>query len=326
MIQLKNPTTLLAKITAINEPFASIEEIARSLVYDSIHGPFDKSIKVKDNELILHGKSIRVFHECKPENIKWKDTDVNYILDASGQFSTVELAMKHITAGAKKVIITTPSRNAPIFVKGVNFFNYRKSMKIVSCASCTTNCAAPIIKIIHDKFCVHNCLLTSVHSMTTSQTIQDDTTKIRSGPGNFIPSTTGAGKAVGILIPELQGKIHGDAVRVPIMNVSLLKLFINVKKEMTLDDVKKEIMEQAKSKMKGIVHYNDDYCVSSDFIGCEHSAVVDMNYMNAINKLILINAWYDNEKGYAKRVLDLLSYMIEKDAINGVEQHEQNVC
>ncbi|XP_050441331.1 uncharacterized protein LOC126846160 [Adelges cooleyi] len=299
-------------VVAINQPFFDNKQIASSFQNDTVHGPYDGKIDVQDKCIVVNGKTIDIFHETKPEDIKWKDASASYVLEASGQFTTVELAKKHISAGAKKVVITTPSKDAPMFVKGVNFDNYCKSMEVVSNASCTTNCAAPLIKILHDKFCVKSGLLTTVHALTASQTILD-ALKNRSGPGNAVPSTTGAAKAVGIVIPELLGKIQGDAVRVPTLDVSLLKLFVNVKKDASVDEIKKEIVDQAEGCMSDVVYYNEGRNVSADYIGCQFSAIVDFNQINVIDKFVTIGAWYDNEMGYASRVLDLVRHMIEKD-------------
>ncbi|XP_050527972.1 uncharacterized protein LOC126898067 [Daktulosphaira vitifoliae] len=300
-------------VVAINQPFVNIKQIANSLKYDTVHGAFDGQVDVKENCIVVNGKSIKVFHEDKPENIKWKDASVNYVLESSGVFTKFEDAKKHIVAGAKKVIITAPSPDSPTFVKGVNFDEYKNTMEVVSNASCTTNCAAPIAKILHNKFGIESGLLTTIHSMTATQAVHDGLTK-RSGPFNILSSTTGAAKAVALVLPDLKEKINGDAARVPTLDVSLLKLFVNVKQTVSIDDVKREIQTQAQSCMKDVVYYHEDKCVSSDFIGTQYSAVVDFNQIIIIDKFISIGAWYDNEVGYACRVLDLVKHMIKEDS------------
>ncbi|XP_050439060.1 uncharacterized protein LOC126844722 [Adelges cooleyi] len=300
-------------VVAVNQPFVDVKQVAHSLKYDTVHGAFDGLVEVKEDFIIINGKPIKIFHEKKPEDIKWKDASVDYVLEASGVFTTVEAAKKHIAGGAKKVVISAPSKDAPTFVKGVNFNEYKKCMEVVSNASCTTNCAAPVIKILHSAFGVENCLLTSIHSMTATQAVHDGLTK-RSGPFNIISGTTGAAKAVTLVLPELKGKINGDAARVPTLDVSLAKLFVNVKETVCVDSIKEEIKKQAMACMKDVVYYHEDKCVSSDFIGTQFSSVVDFNQIITIDKFISIGAWYDNEVGYACRVLDLVKHMISEDS------------
>ncbi|KAL5232788.1 hypothetical protein ACI65C_000198 [Semiaphis heraclei] len=214
------------KVVAINEPGANIEDISNSLKYDTVHGKFSKPVIIKDeNTLAIDGKRVKVFHEREPENIKWGELPVEYVIDSTGKFTEIEKAKRHMAAGVKKVIISAPSKDAPMFVKGVNFDKYTKDMTVVSNASCTTNCAAPLLNIINKHFGVEHCLLTTVHAMTSSQPVLDGV-KQRSAAGNMVHSTTGAAKAVGIVIPELKGKVNGDSIRVPVLDVSLLKLYI----------------------------------------------------------------------------------------------------
>ncbi|KAL5232785.1 hypothetical protein ACI65C_000195 [Semiaphis heraclei] len=213
-------------VVAINEPGANIEDISNSLKYDTVHGKFSKPVIIKDeNTLAIDGKRVKVFHEREPENIKWGELPVEYVIDSTGKFTEIEKAKRHMAAGVKKVIISAPSKDAPMFVKGVNFDKYTKDMTVVSNASCTTNCAAPLLNIINKHFGVEHCLLTTVHAMTSSQPVLDGV-KQRSAAGNMVHSTTGAAKAVGIVIPELKGKVNGDSIRVPVLDVSLLKLYI----------------------------------------------------------------------------------------------------
>ncbi|XP_050439168.1 uncharacterized protein LOC126844800 [Adelges cooleyi] len=299
-------------VVAVNQPFFDIKQIANSLRYDTVHGAFDGQVDVKEKCILVNGRTITVFHEANPENIKWKDAGVDYVLESSGVFTTVEAAKKHITAGAKKVVITAPSKDAPTFVRGVNFDEYKKSMEVVSNASCTTNCAAPLVKILHQKFGIQSALLTTVHSMTATQDVHDGLKK-RAASYNIIHGTTGAAKAVALVMPELKGKINGDAARVPTLDVSLLKLFVNVKESACVEDVKCEIKKQAESCMKEVVFYHEEKSVSSDFIGTQFSSVVDGNQINVVDKFISVGAWYDNEVGYACRVLDLVKHIIKED-------------
>ncbi|KAL4085353.1 hypothetical protein QTP88_027212 [Uroleucon formosanum] len=221
------------------------------------------------------GKTVTVYTEKDPEKIKWKESQVEYVIDSTGKFTEVEAAKKHIAAGAKKVIISAPSKDAPMFVKGVNFDKYKKDMTVVSNASCTTNCAAPLM----------------------------------SGVGNIAHSTTGAAKAVGIVIPELKGKVTGDSIRVPVLDVSLLKLYIKVKKPVKLEE-----LTCAKFWESDVISYIDDKCVSSDFIGSYCSAIVDFHQVSMMDdKFLTIGAWYDNESGYSKRLLDLYKHMVNVD-------------
>ncbi|KAL4085185.1 hypothetical protein QTP88_027044 [Uroleucon formosanum] len=297
-------------VVAINEPGANIEAIARSLKYDTVHGMFPGNISVKGDGccLDIDGKTVTVYTEKDPEKIKWKESQVEYVIDSTGKFTEVEAAKKHIAAGAKKVIISAPSKDAPMFVKGVNFDKYKKDMTVVSNASCTTNCAAPLMHIINQKFGVEHCLLTTVHAVTSSQHVLDGVHH-RSGVGNIAHSTTGAAKAVGIVIPELKGKVTGDSIRVPVLDVSLLKLYIKVKKPVKLEE-----LTCAKFWESDVISYIDDKCVSSDFIGSYCSAIVDFHQVSMMDdKFLTIGAWYDNESGYSKRLLDLYKHMVNVD-------------
>ncbi|KAL5232767.1 hypothetical protein ACI65C_000177 [Semiaphis heraclei] len=217
-------------VVAINEPGANIEKIKHSLIYDTVHRNLFKHVIIKDeNTLDIDRKIVKVFHESEPENIKWGELPVDYVIESTGKFTEIEKAKRHMAAGVKKVIISAPSKDAPMFVMGVNFDKYTKDMTVVSNASGTTNCAAPLLNIINKHFGVEHCLLTTVHAMTSSQPVLDGV-KQRSAAGNMVHSTTGAAKAVGIVIPELKGKVNGDSIRVPVLDVSLLKLYISKRK------------------------------------------------------------------------------------------------
>ncbi|CAI6374375.1 unnamed protein product [Macrosiphum euphorbiae] len=296
-------------VVAINEPGAKIEDIARSLKYDTVHGTFGGNVSVKgDNYLDIDGKTVRVYSEKEPEKIKWKELQVEYVIDSTGKFTEVETAKKHLAAGVKKVIISAPSKDAPMFVRGVNFDKYKKDMTVVSNASCTTNCAAPLINIINQKYGVDFCLLTTVHSVTASQHVHDGV-KHGSALGNMAFSTTGAAKAVGIIIPEVKGKVTGDSIRVPVLDVSLLKLYITVKKPVKLEELICPKFWECE-----MISYFNDKRVSSAFIGSYCSAIVDFRQLLVMgDKFLTIGAWYDNEMGYSKRLLDLYNHMVKVD-------------
>ncbi|XP_015369080.1 PREDICTED: glyceraldehyde-3-phosphate dehydrogenase-like [Diuraphis noxia] len=305
-------------VVAINEPSVNISAIANSFKYDTVHGMFPGVVDIKGDSLDINGKIIRVYTEKNPEKIKWKELPVNYVIDSTGSFTEVSKAKKHIEAGVKKVIISAPSKDAPMLVKGVNFDQYRKTMSVVSNASCTTNCAAPLIHIINNTFGVEYCLLTTVHAMTSSQNVLD-TVKQRSASGNIVHSTTGAAKAVGIVIPELKGKVTGDSVRVPTLDVSLLKLYLIVKNPVKLVAIKCAIWKDATQNNDTVISYIDDTekLVSTDFVGSQCSAIVDFSQVSVIgDKFVTIGAWYDNEMGYSSRLLDLYTHMVKMDSDN----------
>ncbi|XP_022183052.1 glyceraldehyde-3-phosphate dehydrogenase-like [Myzus persicae] len=280
-----------------------------------MHGMFPGVVSVKGDCLNINGKIVHVYKEENPENIKWKELPVDYVIESTGRFTEVKAAKKHMATGVKKVIISAPSKDAPMFVKGVNFDKYKNKMTVVSNASCTTNCAAPLMHIINNQFGVEYCLLTTVHAMTSSQQILDGVNQ-RSAPGNIVHSTTGAAKAVGIVIPELKGKVTGDSIRVPTLDVSLLKLYIIVKNPATLENIKCAIWKNAATVENSVVSYIEDTenLVSSDFVGSQYSAIVDFNQVSVIgDKFVTIGAWYDNEMGYSSRLLDLYTHMVKMD-------------
>ncbi|XP_060844052.1 uncharacterized protein LOC132924013 [Rhopalosiphum padi] len=302
-------------VVAVNEPQADAAAIAHSFKYDTVHGTFPGTVSVHENYLDINGNILKVYGEENPEKIKWNELPVDYVIDSTGRFTEINTAKKHMASGVKKVIISAPSKDAPMFVKGVNFSEYKKCMTVVSNASCTTNCAAPLLSIINKKYGVENCLLTTVHAMTSTQAVLDRT-KHRSAPGNIVHSSTGAAKAVGIVIPELKEKVTGDSIRVPTLDVSLLKLYINIKTPAKLEEIKCMIWETATLCNNDVFSYIEETTklVSSDFIGHQYSAIVDFNQLSVINnKFVTIGAWYDNEMGYSKRLLDLLDHMVKVD-------------
>ncbi|KAE9533990.1 hypothetical protein AGLY_008726 [Aphis glycines] len=302
-------------VVAVNEPRADAAAIAHSFKYDTVHGTFQGKVCVLGNSLDINGNVLKVYGEENPEKIKWNELPVDYVIDSTGRFTEVSTAKKHMAAGVKKVIISAPSKDAPMFVKGVNFNDYKKSMTVVSNASCTTNCAAPLLNIINKKFGVENCLLTTVHAMTSSQAVLDRI-KDRSAPGNIVHSSTGAAKAVGIVIPELKGKVTGDSIRVPTLDVSLLKLYINIKNPAKLEEIKCAIWETATLCDNDVYSYIEDKTkiVSSDLVGHQYSTIVDFNQVSVMgDKFVTIGAWYDNEMGYSKRLIDLFNHMVKVD-------------
>jgi len=308
------------RVVAINDPFLDLNYAAYMLKYDSIHGRFKGTVEVEGNKLIVNGSPIAFYAQMKPEEINWAETGAEYIAESTGVFTTIDGCSAHLKGGAKKVVITAPSKDAPMFVMGVNNTKYTKDMTIVSNASCTTNCLAPLAKVINDKFGIKEGLMTTVHSTTATQKTVDGPSKKdwrggRAASNNIIPSSTGAAKAVGEVIPELKGKLTGMAFRVPTLNVSVVDLTCTLNTPATYDDIKAAIKEAAAGPMKGILAYCQEAVVSTDFIGEENTCVFDADAGIMLNptfaKLI---AWYDNEWGYSCKVVDLIAYMAGVDA------------
>jgi glyceraldehyde 3-phosphate dehydrogenase len=288
--------------------------------YDSTHGRFKGSIRVDNDKLIIGKHTITVFNERNPENIKWGSLGVEYVVESTGVFTTTEKASAHLVGGAKKVIITAPSADAPMFVCGVNLDKYKPSYKVISNASCTTNCLAPLAKIVNDSFGIEEGLMTTVHATTATQKTVDGPSgkDWRGGRGaaqNIIPSSTGAAKAVGKVIPELNGKLTGMAFRIPTADVSVVDLTVRTKHSATYDSIKAAVKAAAANPhYKGIVEYTEDDVVSSDFVGDTHSCIFDAKAGIGLNDhFVKLVAWYDNEFGYSTRVLDLLLYAAAKD-------------
>jgi glyceraldehyde 3-phosphate dehydrogenase len=308
------------EVVAVNDPFLSADYAAYMLKYDSTHGIFKGTIEHDGKNLIVNGKKIAFFAEREPSAIPWGSVGAEYIVESTGVFTTIAKAEAHLKGGAKKVIITAPSADAPMFVCGVNADKYDGTPSVISNASCTTNCLAPLAKVINDNFGIVEGLMTTVHSYTATQkTVDGPSSKDwRGGRGaaqNIIPSSTGAAKAVGKVIPELNGKLTGMAFRVPTANVSVVDLTCRLKKEATYDEIKATIKAAAEGPLKGILAYEDEDLVSQDLCGNPHSSIFDARAGIALNKnFVKLVSWYDNEWGYSLRVLDLLSHVSKFDA------------
>lgn len=302
------------EIVAIND-LLDVNYMAYMLKYDSTHGRFDGTIEVDNGQLIVNGKIIRVTTERDPNNLKWGEIGVDVVAEATGIFLTDETARKHITSGARKVVLTGPSKdNTPMFVKGVNFDKYR-GQDIVSNTSCTTNCLAPLAKVINDNFGIIEGLMTTVHATTATQKTVDGPSHKdwRGGRGaaqNIIPSSTGAAKAVGKVLPELNGKLTGMAFRIPTPNVSVVDLTVRLEKAASYEDIKKVIKAASEGSMKGILGYTEDDVVSTDFNGEVCTSVFDAKASIALNdNFVKLVSWYDNETGYSNKVLDLITHI-----------------
>ena len=307
------------EIVAINDPFISADYMVYMVKYDSIHGRFKGDIKSEEGRLIVNGKEIKVYNEMDPKNIPWGELGVEYVLECSGVFTTTEKANAHLEAGAKKVIISAPSKDAPMFVMGVNNEEYDTSMNVISNASCTTNCLAPLAKVINDNFGIKDGLMTTVHSTTATQKTVDGASKKdwrggRAAAANIIPSSTGAAKAVGKVIPSLNGKLTGMAFRVPTIDVSVVDLTCNLEKPATYEEICEVMKRASENELKGIVEYVDEDVVSSDFIGDAHTSIFDAKAGIALtDTFVKLVAWYDNEWGYSNKLVDLAIYIAGVD-------------
>jgi glyceraldehyde 3-phosphate dehydrogenase len=302
------------EIVAIND-LLDADYMAYMLKYDSTHGRFNGTVEVKDGHLVVNGKTIRVTAERDPANLKWNEVGVDVVAEATGLFLTDETARKHITAGAKKVVLTGPSKDAtPMFVRGANFETYA-GQDIVSNASCTTNCLAPLAKVINDNYGIVEGLMTTVHATTATQKTVDGPSHKdwRGGRGaaqNIIPSSTGAAKAVGVVLPELKGKLTGMAFRVPTPNVSVVDLTVRLAKPATYEEIKKTIKAASEGAMKGVLGYTEDDVVSTDFNGEVCTSFFDAKAGIALNdNFVKLVSWYDNETGYSHKVLDLIAHI-----------------
>jgi len=306
------------EVVSINDPFITSDYMAYMLKYDTIHGRFEGEVRAEEGKLIINGKEIKVYNEMEPKNIPWGADGVEYVLECSGVFTTLEKANAHLEAGAKKVVISAPSKDAPMFVMGVNHTEYDPSMNIVSNASCTTNCLAPLAKVINDNFGIKDGLMTTVHSITATQKTVDGASKKdwrggRAASYNIIPSSTGAAKAVGKVIPALNGKLTGMAFRVPTTDVSVVDLTCNLEKAATYEEICAAVKKASENEMKGIIEYVDDLVVSSDFIHDEHTSIFDAKAGIALtDTFVKLVAWYDNEWGYSNKLVDLAVYMATK--------------
>jgi glyceraldehyde 3-phosphate dehydrogenase len=302
-------------VVAVNDPFMDVEYMVYMFHYDSTHGRFKGNVSHKDGKLIINGQEIAVYDKKNPDEIPWGKHGADYVVESTGVFTTIDKAGLHIKGGAKHVVISAPSADAPMFVMGVNNKSYKKDMPVVSNASCTTNCLAPLAKVIHDKYGIIEGLMTTVHAVTATQKTVDGPSgkDWRAGRGagqNVIPATTGAAKAVGKVIPDLNGKLTGMAFRVPNPDVSVVDLTVRIDKAASYDDIKKTIKEASEGAMKGILGYTEDEVVSSDFIGDTRSSIFDANAGIQLNQnFVKLISWYDNEYGYSHRVVDLIKYM-----------------
>ena len=307
------------EVVAINDPFISADYMAYMVKYDTAHGRFDGEVSSKDEHtLVVNGKEIKVYNEMDPANIPWGKDGVDYVLECSGVFTTMEKAEAHLKGGAKKVIISAPSKDAPMFVMGVNNETYDPSMNIVSNASCTTNCLAPLAKVINDNFGIVDGLMTTVHSTTATQKTVDGASKKdwrggRAASANIIPSSTGAAKAVGKVIPELNGKLTGMSFRVPTIDVSVVDLTCNLAKPTTMEEICKVMKHASENEMKGIIEYTEDAVVSSDFLGDIHTSIFDATAgIQLTDTFVKLIAWYDNEWGYSNKLVDLAVYIASR--------------
>ena len=308
------------EVVAINDPFISADYMAYMVKYDTAHGRFDGEVSNKDEHtLVVNGKEIKVYNEMDPANIPWGKDGVDYVLECSGVFTTMEKAEAHLKGGAKKVIISAPSKDAPMFVMGVNNETYSSDMNIVSNASCTTNCLAPLAKIINDNFGIKEGLMTTVHSTTATQKTVDGASKKdwrggRAASANIIPSSTGAAKAVGKVIPSLNGKLTGMSFRVPTVDVSVVDLTCNLERPTTYEEICAAVKRASENELKGIVEYTDEPVVSSDFLSDMHTSIFDATAgIMLTDTFVKLVAWYDNEWGYAHKLVDLVAYMAKVD-------------
>ena len=301
-------------IISIND-LLDINQLAYLLKYDSVHGTFDGSIEISDGKLIVNGKSVKITAERDPNNIDWSGMNVDIVAECTGIFTSLEKASFHLNSGAKKVVISAPSPDAPMFVMGVNHNEVKSTDLIVSNASCTTNCLAPIAKVLDDNFLIQEGLMTTVHAATATQFTVDGPSKKdfrggRSSLLNIIPSSTGAAKAVTKVIPSLAGKLTGMAFRIPTANVSVVDLTVKVNKETSYEEIKKVMKSASENNLKGILGYCDDLVVSQDFIGDKRTSIFDANAGMELNsKFFKIISWYDNECGYSNKLLDLSKHI-----------------
>ena len=308
------------EIVGIND-LIDVEYMAYMLRYDTMHGQFKGSIEVKDGKLVVNGKAIRVTAEKNPADLKWNEVGAEYVVESTGLFLTKEKAQGHIDAGAKYVVMSAPSKDdTPMFVCGVNTDSYVKGTQFVSNASCTTNCLAPIAKVLNDKFGIVDGLMTTVHSTTATQKTVDgpsmkDWRGGRAASGNIIPSSTGAAKAVGKVIPSLNGKLTGMSFRVPTLDVSVVDLTANLAKPTTYEEICKAMKEASEGELKGILGYTEDQVVSSDFLGDARTSIFDAKAgIQLTPTFVKVVSWYDNEWGYSNKVLDLVAHMAK---VNG---------
>ena len=303
------------EVVAVNDPFVTADYMAYMTKFDTVHGRFNGTVEEVEGKLVVNGKTINVYNEMDPKNIPWGELGVEYVLECSGVFTTLEKAQAHLDAGAKKVIISAPSKDAPMFVMGVNNETYTPDMNIVSNASCTTNCLAPLAKVINDNFGIKEGLMTTVHATTATQKTVDGASKKdwrggRAAAANIIPSSTGAAKAVGKVIPTLNGKLTGMSFRVPTVDVSVVDLTVNLEKPTTYEEICAAVKRASENELKGILAYTDEAVVSSDFIHDPHTSIFDATAgIMLTDTFVKLVSWYDNEWGYSNKLIDLACYV-----------------
>ena len=307
------------EVVAVNDPFLTPDYAKYLIERDTMHGNFKGTVELNGEDLVINGHTVKFFAIMNPEEINWKDAGVDYVVECTGKFTTIEGASKHLVGGAKRVIISAPSKDAPMFVYGVNHETYSKDMNIVSNASCTTNCLAPLTKVVKDNFGIIEGLMTTVHSTTATQLTVDGPSKKdwrggRAASGNIIPSSTGAAKAVGKVIPDLNGKLTGMAFRVPTLNVSVVDLTVRLEKETTYDEIKAVMKRASENEMKGIMGYTEEPLVSSDFLSDNRASIFDAEAGIMLSPTyVKLVAWYDNEYGYSTQLLRLVSHIGKQD-------------
>lgn len=315
---LANPNI---EFTAINDPFMTPDYCAYMLRYDSVHGKFKGKISHTDNSIIVDGKEVKFFDKKSPNEIPWGECETKFVVESTGVFCTTEAASAHLAGGANKVVISAPAKDkeTPTFVCGVNLNKYNKYMNVVSNASCTTNCLAPLVKVVHENFGIKEGLMTTVHATTGTQKTVDGPSKKdwrggRAASGNIIPSSTGAAKACALVLPEMAGKLTGMSMRVPTLDVSVVDLTVSLEKSTSYEEICLAIKNAAQGELKGILGYTDEMVVSSDFIGDPHTSIFDEKAGIMLNdhfaKLV---SWYDNEWGYSNKVINLIEHMDKTD-------------
>jgi glyceraldehyde 3-phosphate dehydrogenase len=309
------------EIVGINDPFIDLDYMVYMVKYDTMHGHFEGDVKTENGKLVVNGRAIDVFAEKDPANIPWGKVNAEYVVESTGVFATTEKASAHIKAGAKKVVISAPAKDkeTPTFVCGVNLDTYTKDMTVVSNASCTTNCLAPLAKVINDKFGIVEGLMTTVHSTTATQKTVDgpsmkDWRGGRAASGNIIPSSTGAAKACALVIPALKGKLTGMSMRVPTLDGSVVDLTCRLEKSTTYEEICKAVKEASEGELKGVLAYTEDAIVSSDILGDPHTSIFDATAGIMLNDhFVKLISWYDNEWGYSNKVLNLIQHMYKVD-------------
>ena len=310
------------EIVGINDPFVSLDYMVYMTKYDSIHGRFKGEVHTEGDSLVVNGRKVAVYGCMDPKEIPWSECGAEYIVESTGVFTSGEKAAAHLAAGAKKVVISAPAKDkeTPTFVMGVNEDTYTKEMTVVSNASCTTNCLAPLAKVIHDTFGIEEGLMTTVHSTTATQKTVDGPSKTdwrggRAASGNIIPSSSGAAKACALVIPSLKGKLTGMSFRVPTLDVSVVDLTVRLSRDTTYEEICAAVKEASEGRMKGILGYTNEDVVSSDFIGDPRTSIFDEKAGIMLNpRFVKLVAWYDNEWGYSNKVLDLIGHMAKVDA------------